>query len=330
MNKYRHIPQIGMILGDPRGIGPEIVCKVLSKDYWIGKVRPIIIGDPDSLLKGMTVSNSSFSYIEYEFVDKFDSQICFLPIRLMAEQHMTNEQSIGEYIIECFRTAIGKTKNEEITSFVYAPISKKTLSKVDSIYNDEHALMRSLWNQKELSFEMNYSSGIWTSRVTGHIPFSQIIDSLSTELILDVIRQTCDSLKLIEGINPRVFVCAINPHASEAGLFGSEENEIISPAITEARKIGFHVDGPVPADTAFNRAFKGECDAVITMYHDQGQIALKTKQFKGGVTYFSGLPKPVFTTGHGIGSDISGRGSADEDALSNALCMLIDMIQQRQ
>ncbi len=320
---------VGIILGDPRGIGPEIICKTLSKNKWRNKYNPVLIGAENSLLQGMRHSNKVLDYQIMEDIDPSSTRIYLIPVSDSSMDNYTKDnynmnRIIGEYIIESFRTAITKVIAGEIESLVYGPLNKENLHAANSQYYDEHDLLRHLWSFHELSFEMNHVANIWTSRVTSHVPLMEVGSLLTTERIVNVIQRTNSVLKMFGYKNPKIFVCALNPHGGEGGLFGLEEAEIIMPAIDAVIEEGYNVSGPFPADSVFARAFNGECDAVVTLYHDQGQIALKTKQFHKGITLFAGLPALVATTGHGTAIDLMGLGIADESSFESALDYIME------
>ena len=176
--------------------------------------------------------------------------------------------------------------------------------------------------------EFNVLEQIWNARVSSHIPLKDVAGYLSVDRILGEIELTRSCLKHA-GINqPRIAVAALNPHAGDGGSFGMEEIDIIQPAIAEAQAKGYAVDGAFPADTVFLRALKEGFHAVLTMYHDQGQIAMKMMGFDKGVTMMGGLPFPLCTPAHGTAYDIAGRGIADVGATREAVLLAAKMAQR--
>lgn len=325
-------PALGIILGDAAGIGPEVVCKILYSGDWKGRYIPIVIGSEMALKLGMKCAGVEFKYKKCSKGEKLtetsDSIILF-------ENHQfnpgkieigTTSVHIGHSVIESMRAAVMLRKANIIDAIVYAPINKTAINLANNNFTDELQLFKHFSNFNGLCFEMNYVSNLWTTRVTGHIPLMKVSLYLNVDRILDVVRLTNNSLKLMGKKNPLIYISALNPHGGECGLFGTEEKDIISPAVDQAKLEGINAEGPFPADTVFYRGFSGECDAVVTMYHDQGQIALKTKSFSRGVTLLAGLPFIVTTPAHGVGYDIAGKGIANEKSMQSAVSVALQMI----
>jgi 4-hydroxythreonine-4-phosphate dehydrogenase len=168
--------------------------------------------------------------------------------------------------------------------------------------------------------EFNVLDKLWTSRVTSHVALSAVPGMLSQERVIEAIRLIDDALKRNGLKAPRIGVCGLNPHNGDNGSFGREEIDIIGPAVKTAQGLGIHADGPYPGDTIFLKV-QGDAsafDAVVTMYHDQGQIAIKLMGFSRGVTVQGGLPIPITTPAHGTAFDIAGQGKANDGAIGQA------------
>jgi 4-hydroxythreonine-4-phosphate dehydrogenase len=168
--------------------------------------------------------------------------------------------------------------------------------------------------------ELNVLEGLWTSRVTSHVPLSAVSGLITREKVAEAVELIHGSLVRAGVAQPRIAVCGLNPHNGDNGAFGREEIEVIEPGVEIARGRGFPADGPFPADTAFVRATRkvGGYDGVVTMYHDQGQIAMKLMGFERGVTVQGGLPMPITTPAHGTAYEIAGKGVANDGAMKNA------------
>jgi 4-hydroxythreonine-4-phosphate dehydrogenase len=173
--------------------------------------------------------------------------------------------------------------------------------------------------------EINVLDKLWTSRVTSHIPISEVAKNLTADNILRAVGLANETLIRAGYDKPRIAVSALNPHAGESGTCGREEIDIIAPAVQAAASQGINVAGPFSADTVFINAFKGMYDVVVTMYHDQGQIAMKLMGFQFGVTVTGGLPYPFATPAHGTAFDIAGRGVANIDAMERAVMIASKM-----
>jgi 4-hydroxythreonine-4-phosphate dehydrogenase len=195
----------------------------------------------------------------------------------------------------------------------------------DPSYDDEIRFTAGVLGFKGAATEFNILEGLWNARVTSHIPLAQVAASLSIEGIVEALELTAVALRAAGFAPPRIGVAALNPHAGDGGNFGREEIDIIEPAVRQAKARGLPADGPYPADTVFVRARAGQFDAVLTMYHDQGQIAMKLLGFDRGVTLLGGFPFPICTPAHGTAYDIAGKGVANTGAARAALLLAAKM-----
>ena len=175
-------------------------------------------------------------------------------------------------------------------------------------YDDEIGFSGEAIGFRGVAKEFNVLEGLWNARVTSHVPLKDVAGLLTRQGILDNLRLTDDALRAAGIARPRIAVAALNPHAGDNGNFGREEIEVIAPAVEEGKRAQIGCEGPFPADTVFLRARRGDFDAVLTMYHDQGQIAMKLIGFDAGVTLMGGFPFPICTAAHGTAYDIAGKG----------------------
>ena len=235
----------------------------------------------------------------------------------------------GRYALDSFRRASALCKSGELDGFCFAPMNKESLRLGGNTHEDDLRFVADELEHEGYCCELNTTGGLWTSRVTSHIPLKDVASLITEEGILDAVKMAHQTL-LDAGISvPRIGVAALNPHAGDGGNFGTEEGDIIEPAVKQVQQLGIKADGPHPADTVFVRAQRGEFDAVVTMYHDQGQIAMKLMGFDHGVTVLGGLPVPVTTPAHGTAFDIAGKGKANPDALKAAWKVLQNMVSSR-
>jgi 4-hydroxythreonine-4-phosphate dehydrogenase len=211
-------------------------------------------------------------------------------------------------------------------AIVFAPLNKLAMSLGGSGFKDEHAYF-ARYTRSELYGEINVLDPLFTSRVTSHIGFRDIVHQLTPESIVKAVKLLHHTMRRAGVANPKIGVAALNPHGGEKGLFGSEEDTIINPAVEMARVEGVNVVGPYPADTIFVRARRGEFSGIVTMYHDQGQIATKLLGFDRGVTVSGGHPIVITTPAHGTAHDIAGKGIADIGAFQAALRIAVRMVQ---
>ena len=235
----------------------------------------------------------------------------------------------GRYALDSFRRASALCKSGELDGFCFAPMNKESLRLGGNTHEDDLRFVADELEHEGYCCELNTTGGLWTSRVTSHIPLTDVASLITEEGILDAVKMVHQTL-LDAGIAvPRIGVAALNPHAGDGGNFGTEEGDIIEPAVKQVQQLGIKADGPHPADTIFVRAQRGEFDAVVTMYHDQGQIAMKLMGFDHGVTVLGGLPVPVTTPAHGTAFDIAGKGKANPDALKAAWKVLQNMVSSK-
>jgi 4-hydroxythreonine-4-phosphate dehydrogenase len=323
---YVDKPILGILLGDAAGVGPEIVAKVAAKGVLNEHCYPVIIGDLRVLKLAMKIAQVDFP------LDVIDDIACAdwnKGIPVMDQKNLNPEEiTLGEVSPLCGKasgdmlvTAVNLYKEGKIHGFCFAPLNKGALKKAGFNYESEHYLFAHLFNWTEPFGEINVLNDLWTSRVTSHIPVKDISNKLTVETILRAMKLVGRTLKRAGKEDARIAVAALNPHAGENGLCGREELDVIMPAMEEAKNLGINAVGPYPSDILFIKAFEGEFDAVVTMYHDQGQIAMKLKGFEQGITIAGGLPAAIVTASHGTAYDIAGKGIAKTQAFENAVKM---------
>src|SRR5262245_34847030 len=308
-------PRIGLLLGDPTGIGPELVAKLLALPETLAQAEVLVIGDPRLYRRGIAIAAS------------VDADPQFLEYPCSQQDHLLGKVSAeaGLYVLDCLRKAVETWQAGEIVAIVFAPLNKQALKLAGMKQSDElHYFADLLGHQGRVS-EINICGTLWTSRVTSHIPLNSVSNAVTIEGICGAVDLLHQALRASGVSVPRIAVAALNPHAGEGGLLGSEEVTVIGPAIEESRANGVDVKGPLPADTLFIAARRGDFDGVVTMYHDQGQIALKLLGFDRGVTLAGGLPAVITTPAHGTAFDIAGKGIAGVGALREAFSVACRM-----
>jgi len=309
-NKKRNI---AILLGDPSGIGPELVSKLLSQNE-LDQANIIVIGEKNILENGNKITGNShnlnfvekFEEINFEKGNKFfldiskDKNINYKLSECSAES--------GETVLNALNYALDLTKSNKIHAINFAPYNKTSMKLAGSKYEDELHLMADKLEVKDFFCEFNVIDNFWTARVTSHMPLKDVPNHIKKENILKPIKLINKTMKLNGIKNPRIAVQALNPHAE----FGTEEKDEIIPAIEEAKKNGMNVDGPLPCDTSFITAFKNKNhDCIVGMYHDALQSGLKAFGFDRGVTVQGGLPIPITTPAHGTAFDIVGKNIAN-------------------
>jgi len=234
----------------------------------------------------------------------------------------------GESALENYRTALRMVAEGNADAVCFTPFNKQAMRMAEPTYDDEILFTSNVLGFKGLATEFNVLERLWNARVTSHIPLKEVSSALSVERIVEALRLTATALRAAGFNPPRIGVAGLNPHAGDGGNFGREEIDIIEPAVRKAQAQGLPADGPYPADTVFVRARAGQFDAVLTMYHDQGQIAMKLLGFDRGVTLLGGYPFPICTPAHGTAYDIAGKGVANVGAARAALLLAAQMAQR--
>jgi 4-hydroxythreonine-4-phosphate dehydrogenase len=319
------LPLLGLMLGDCTGIGPEQCARVLADRRLADAARLLVVGDARVLELGARdagVSTASRSYATPEDVDWARSEIPLIdlgnldprPIR-RAEVSAESGRVSGETLAYMIPLAL----EERLDGIVFAPLNKAALQAGGWRFNDEHQMFAHLAGHQGFFGEMNVLDNLWMSRVTSHLSLRAALEQITIQRIDEALTLADRTMRSAGFAVPRIAVAALNPHAGENGLFGREEIEIIGPAVAQAARRGVGCRGPFPADTVFLKAFAGEYDGVLTMYHDQGQIATKLKGFQRGVTVTAGLETIFTTPAHGTAFDIVGKGVASTGALEQAV-----------
>ncbi|KJS22916.1 MAG: 4-hydroxythreonine-4-phosphate dehydrogenase [Clostridiaceae bacterium BRH_c20a] len=323
-------PILGILLGDATGIGPELIAKMCAEDKFSPYCRPIIIGDKRVLEMGKRIANVDFpiQLIDDISMADWDGSIAILDQNNLDPQSITRgkvDANSGRVTGADCITAMELCKKGQIKGIMYAPFNKAALILGGHNFECEHHLFAHYFETQGTFGEMNVLNNLWTSRVTSHIPLKDVVQNLNSERVLAAIKLAYNTLTKAGFESPRIAVAAINPHGGESGLCGREEIDIIAPGVQMAKDENINAMGPFPSDTLFINAFKGDYDAVVTMYHDQGQIAIKLMGFQFGVTVAAGQPYPVATPAHGTAFDIVGKGIAKTSATENALILTAKM-----
>jgi len=311
----KNILPIAILLGDPSGIGPELISKLLNNNI-TDLANIVVIGEKSILEDGEKISGkktnlktiNKFDQIQFDGQTKF-----FLDIsngKNRTYKLSENSAQSGESVIEALNCALELAKEKKIGAINFGPFNKTSLKLAGSIYEDELHLMADKLDVKDFFCELNVVDNFWTARVTSHIPLKDVPKYIKKENILKPIRLIDKTMKLNGLKNPRIAVQALNPHAE----FGTEEKDEIIPAIKEAQKNGINAEGPLPCDTSFITAFKNKNhDCIVGMYHDALQCGLKSFGFDRGVTVQGGMPFPITTPAHGTAFDIAGKNIANLD-----------------
>ena len=322
---------IAILLGDPSGIGPELISKLLSQNE-LNEANIVVIGERNILKNGNNITGKS---VDLKYVENFDDinfekgNKFFLDISEgKNKDYKLSECSSdsGKTVLKALNKALDLSKENKIQAINFGPFNKTSLKMGGCEFDDELHHMADRLDVKNFFCEFNVVDNFWTARVTSHIPLKDVPAKIKKDKIIEPIILINDAMKL-NGINkPRVAVQALNPHAE----FGTEEKEEIIPAIEEAKKLGINVDGPLPCDTSFITAFKNKNhDCIVGMYHDALQSGLKSFGFDRGVTVQGGLPIPITTPAHGTAFDIAGKNKANLEPTLQSFKIALRMAQNK-
>jgi len=320
------LPLLGLMLGDCTGIGPEQCARVLADKRLADAARLLVVGDARVLMRGARDAGVTIDWRAYASPEDVDwSSLDEVPIldlgnldpAAIARGKISPES--GRISGETLELMIGLALERRLDGIVFAPLNKAALHAGGWKFNDEHQMFAHLTKHQGFFGEMNVLDNTWMSRVTSHVALRTALDQITPERIGDALTLADATMRRAGFAKPRIAVAALNPHGGENGLFGREEIEIIAPAVAAAAARGIACKGPFPADTVFLKAFAGEYDGVLSMYHDQGQIATKMKGFNRGVTVSAGMQTVFTTPAHGTAFDIVGKGVATTGALEQAV-----------
>ena len=325
-------PRIAVIHGEPAGIGPELIGKLLAEPDIKRKADIILVGDRHVFEMGMGQAKTEWAIRELNENDlphwgDHDAYPLLSMSTIDAKNVRVAEisEAGGTASLRNLNRALDLTASDGADAVLFGPFNKASLHLAGMEEEDEHRYIARYLDFSGYHSEINMLDELITTRVTSHIALRDVADAIDIDGVVNAIKLANDTLISAGTTRPRIGVAALNPHAGDGGNFGTEEIDILAPAIEKARGLQINVDGPWPSDTVFLRGRDGKLDAVVTMYHDQGQIAMKMMGFDRGVTIAAGLPVPVATPAHGTAFDIAGKGVANLNATRKAFDILCRM-----
>ncbi|MBM7552075.1 4-hydroxythreonine-4-phosphate dehydrogenase PdxA [Thalassobacillus pellis] len=328
----RSRPIIGITMGDGAGVGPEIIIKSLQNRRYSSDCIPVVIGDLKILKRAADIMVTDILFRQVHKTDAIASlgsnqEILCYDLNLLPEDLSFGEVSAeaGHAAYEYLKTAIELANEGRIDAIVTAPINKTALHKGGHPYPGHTEILAELTGTESYAMMLS-SPKLKVIHVTTHVGLREAIDLIAPDRVYQVIKMAHHTL-LKSGIpKPKIAVCGINPHAGENGLFGyGEEEEKIIPAVSRAQEEGMDVSGPLPADTLFFRAVRGDFDIVVAMYHDQGHGPIKVLGLDEGVNITAGLPIIRTSVDHGTAFDIAGKGTADEKSMLEAIRQAVEL-----
>jgi 4-hydroxythreonine-4-phosphate dehydrogenase len=328
-------PILAITMGDPAGIGPEIVVKALHAGTVQEKCRPLVIGDSRMLRRAagwVQVENLALEVVETPEAGRYAPGAITLldmanadPVEIApGEVSAAAGRAAVEYVLRACDLALSGAAAAVVT----APLNKEAMHLAGFRYPGHTELLAERTGAERVSMLL-VAPKLRVVHVSTHVSLQEAIRRVSPPRVLEVIELAQRSCLALGIAQPRIAVAGLNPHASEGGLFGEEEARSIIPAIEAARARGLDVAGPVPPDTVFLRAVKGEYDIVVAMYHDQGHIPMKLLAFDSGVNVSIGLPIVRTSVDHGTAFDIAGTGKAREESLLAAIEVAVQMSAAR-
>ncbi|HAA76907.1 TPA: 4-hydroxythreonine-4-phosphate dehydrogenase PdxA [Candidatus Latescibacteria bacterium] len=316
-------PTIGLTLGDPAGIGPEIVVKALSDRASYEACRPVVYGDRcilerslsdlNALLELNAIGQPSEGRFQIGTIDYIDPGLLSKPTPYGEISADGGRAGLG-YLDQAINAAL----SEAVDGLATAPLNKESLQAAEAPFIDHTAALKAKAAvRKPMTLFLVRSLRIFF--LTRHISFREIADAITEGRILEAAPLCQLYLRQLGIENPYLAIAALNPHGGEQGLFGTDEMDVITPAVQKAKESGLNVTGPVPADSVFHQTSEGKYDGVLSLYHDQGHIAAKTLDFHGTVSLTMGLKFLRTSVDHGTAFDIAGQGIADPRGMVEAI-----------
>lgn len=329
-------PTVALVQGDATGIGPELMAKLLELAEVREAANIVIHSDRRVFEGGCDVAGVGHDVRVVEDIsaaDFSDGRLNLVDIPLSADPASIPRGQVSEIagaaVLASFGTALDACKSGTAHGLCFMPFNKNAMHLAGLGTEDETQWARQRVGHEGRVSEFNVIDGMWNARVTSHVPLKDVASNISTQKIIEAVKLAHSTLQDAGFARPRIAVAALNPHAGDGGTIGREEIEIIRPAVEEARKLQLACDGPFPSDTLYIKVRDGHYDCAVSMYHDQGQIAIKLLGFHMGVSVHAGLPFPIATPAHGTAFDIVGRNAANVEPSRRAFMMVARMARSR-
>ena len=324
-----------VLLGDPAGVGPEMAVKLLARKANREAADLLVITDPVMLADAERIAGVEVDPLR--ITDLTDVRYERGRVTVLEQEWLGGKSPpLAQHTVESGRAsflalemALTAVKLGHCDGIVFAPLNKHSLRLGGLAEEDELRHIQKSLQVPGFVCEFNITGDLWTSRVTSHVPIREVADLITRQGIFEAVKIVDAALRRAGIDKPRIAVSGLNPHAGDGGSIGTEEIDIIAPAIAEAQAAGMDARGPYAPDTVFIAARRGDFNAVVSMFHDQGQIAMKLIGFEHGVTLHGGLPVPVVTSASGSAFDIAGRGVANIEGLQRAFDLCVRMAGHR-
>jgi 4-phospho-D-threonate 3-dehydrogenase / 4-phospho-D-erythronate 3-dehydrogenase len=323
-------PVVAITMGDAAGVGPEVIVKALTRQEVYDRCRPLVIGDAGRIRKAVELTGSDLAVSPVDGPEDAAYErgtIDIVDLDCIPGDLPFGELSgvAGEGAYRFIAVAVELATSHRVGAICTAPLNKEALHQAGHVFPGHTELLAELTGTEEVSMMLN-APKLRVIHVTTHIGLVDMVDRIEPGLVERTIRRGHETLVKAGIEHPRIAVCGINPHAGENGLFGyGEEEEKVAPGIAAARASGIDAQGPLPADTVFFRAGRGDFDLVVAMYHDQGHGPVKVLGIEAGVNVTVGLPVIRTSVDHGTAFDIAGTGRAEEASMVEALRQAADL-----
>lgn len=321
---------IAVTMGDPAGIGPEIIIKALAEGEFSG-APAVVVGCVATLRRILALGITPPAELKI-ITRPADAHFAPGVINVIDEPLQQPQQLIpgevqpqaGDLAYRCVKRATALAMSGEVQAIATAPLNKEALHAAGHIYPGHTELLAKLTHSRDYAMVL-YTDRLKVIHVTTHIALRKFLDTLSRERVETVIQMADTFLKRVGFAHPRIAVAGVNPHAGEHGLFGDEEITIVNPAVAAMRAKGLDVTGSCPPDTVFLQTYEGQYDMVVAMYHDQGHIPLKLLGFYDGVNITAGLPFIRTSADHGTAFDIAWTGKAKSDSMAISIKLAMQL-----
>ncbi|WP_235040458.1 4-hydroxythreonine-4-phosphate dehydrogenase PdxA [Vreelandella profundi] len=313
--------EIAITMGDPAGIGPEIICRALKAMSSADRASAIVVGDPAIYRRAAVSVDAELIFVPLDQPSSGDHCVAISVVDVPMGADIPDGQisaGAGDMAFRCVQAAVSLVQSGRAQVIVTAPLNKAALHEAGHHY-DGHTGMLAALTGAPSSFMLLASETLSTLHVSTHVSLREAIDRVTPERIIATVEAGNAHLVALGLSAPRIAVAGLNPHCGEGGIFGDEDSRCIAPAVERLRERGFDVSGPISADTVFYRASKGEFDLVVAQYHDQGHIPVKLIAFDTTVNVSLGLPLQRTSVDHGTAFDIAWQGKADATNMRSAI-----------
>lgn len=321
---------IAVTMGDPAGIGPEIIIKSLAEGELSG-ASAVVVGCVQTMRRILALN--IVPAVELKIIDKPADAVFAPGVINMIDEPLEDPQALkpgvvqaqaGDLAYRCIKKATELAMAGEVHAIATAPLNKEALHSAGHLYPGHTELLAKLTNSRDYAMVL-YTDKLKVIHVSTHIALRKFLDTLNRDRVETVIDMADVFLKRVGFTHPRIAVARVNPHAGENGLFGDEEIKIVSPSVEAMKAKGIDVYGPCPPDTVYLQAYEGQYDMVVAMYHDQGHIPLKLLGFYDGVNITAGLPFIRTSADHGTAFDIAWTGKAKSESMAISIQLAMQL-----